>query len=331
MLTNRQKVLLAGAGSALLHAVLLLGVGLIVALRPPEPLPVAPPAPLHLEIVKSEPELSMPPAPTPEHRVVDNSMMEEAEHPPTDSRIEGDKNTVAASEVPGTGDQPLPDPEGPRRTRTTPSTPAAAGSRRHRPPSRPPPSRRPARRRRPRRNAHWCRTTATSPRRPWSATIWRWSTPNHPPRRKRSTPTTLRSVPPRRHRPCPSGAPSRLPPTIRWKSRPPAAATSRSMGRPAWTPWPRRSDATGKPCSTRSGASGRDEVQARSDIASLGAIKVHFAIDRTGHIHTLHGSSRTLPTPPWSPSRSTRSPGRRSRPSRPRSLNRWMARCCNWT
>ena len=31
-----------------------------------------------------------------------------------------------------------------------------------------------------------------------------------------------------------------------------------------------------------------DEVEARSDMASLGAIKVHFALDRTGHIHTLH-------------------------------------------
>ena len=286
MLTNRQKVLVAGAGSALLHAVLLVGVGLIVALRPPETPPAAPPAPLHLEIVKSEPELSMPPAPAPEHRVVDNSMMKDAEHPRTDSRLEGDKTTVAASEVPGTGDEPLPTQKGrvAPNYAFNPAPPAPAEP----PPAEPPPAEPPP-------------STPPPP------------APQRPLAQDHSddpAPTLVRndlalvdaqpSPPPEEVNP--------YDPSFRSTAPPPPVPVRRSKPASAYHPLEEQTASSGS--ITIHGASSvdavatpfgryrkavtdsirsiwRDEVEARSDIASLGAIKVHFALDRTGHIHML--------------------------------------------
>ena len=279
MLTNRQKVLVAGAGSALLHAVLLLGVGLIVALRPPEPLPVPPPAPLHLEIVKSEPEVPVPPAPTPEHRVVDNSLMKEAEQPPADTRLEGDKNTVAASEAPGTGDQPLPTQKGRAAPNYAfnpePPTPAA-------PPADPPPP-----------------SAAPPPRRP----LVQDHSDDPAPTMAHNDLALVDSAP----TPPPEEV-NPYDPSFRSTAPPPPVPVRRSKPASAYHPLEEQTASSGN--ITIRGVSsvdavatpfGRyqkamlnsirgiwmDEVEARSDIASYGAIKVHFAIDRTGHIHTV--------------------------------------------
>ena len=286
MLTNRKKLLLAGAGSALLHAVVLLGTAVVIARLPPAVPPAPTPAPLHLEIVKSEPAVPVQAAPTPEHRVVDTEDMKQAEHPPADPRFQGDKDTAAASEGPPTGDKPLPTQKGRvspgyafNTTLPAPASPSPAAE----PPAAPPP-------------------TAPPPPAP-SRSLVRDLTDDPAPTLVRNDLAMLDSPPAA----TPPEEANPYDPSFRSTSPEPPQPVRRPTPASAYHPLEEQTASSGN-ITTRGASSvaavatpfGRyqkavlnsirgvwtDEVAARSDMASLGAIKVHFAIDRSGHVHT---------------------------------------------
>jgi hypothetical protein len=281
MLTKRKKVFLAGAGSALLHVVLGLGLAALVSMQPAAPVPAAP-EPIHVEIVDSVPVPAAEQSPTPEHKVVDTSDLKEVATPVKDAPFEGDRNTAAASEQPGTGDKPLPTQQG----RAAPSyafNPAPPVERAAATPSDQPP---------------------TEPAPP-------------PPTRlataepaKRPAPTFVRNDLSMIDA-APASADSTADvnpydPSFRSTAPPPPVPVRRDQPSSAYHPLEERTASSGS--ITTHGASsvaavatpfGRyqkamldsiravwtQEIEARSDMASLGTIKVHFAVDRTGHVH----------------------------------------------
>ena len=282
MLTNRKKLLVAGAGSLLLHAVALLGAAVVIALQPPA---APPPKPLHLEIVKSEPAVSALAAPTPEHRVVDTEDMRQAEHPAADALFQGDKDTAAASEGPASGDKPLPTQQG----RVAPSyafnttVPAPAAS---------PPA------------AESAAPPPTSPPPPApSRSLVRDLSADAMPTLVHNDLSMLDSAP----AVTPPEEVNPYDPSFRSTAPEPPTPARRPTSASAYHPLEEQTASSGN-ITTRGASSvaalatpfGRyqkavlnsirgvwtEEVAARSDMASLGAIKVHFAIDRSGHVHT---------------------------------------------
>ena len=110
MSKQRNKVLLAVAGSVGLHVLLLLGCALLVqwlprskaaASHPSEPLKVT----LEEETPTPPPEV---PAAPPRPHFLDAGNLAEVSTPPPDARFQSAKNTADASELPATGDKPLP-------------------------------------------------------------------------------------------------------------------------------------------------------------------------------------------------------------------------------
>ena len=280
MLTNRKKLLLAGAGSAFLHLVLLLGVAIIAAHQPSEPPPPPPPEPIHLEIVKSPPVLPEQATPTPERRVVDTSGMKSAERPPSNAKIEGDKNTTAASEEPPSGDQPLPTQKG----RVAPAYAFDTA-----PPALPMP---------PADNA----PTALPPPAATRVQV-RDNSENPAPTLVRNDLTMIDAEPaapqPEEDNP--------YDPAFRSTAPPPPLPVKRPTETSAYRPMAERTASNGN-ITTRGASSveavttpyGRyrkavldsiravwtQQIQARRDLASLGTIRFHFAIDRSGHVHS---------------------------------------------
>ena len=286
MLTDRKKLLVAGTGSVLLHAVVLLAAAVVVAFQPPAA-PPAPPQALHLEIVKSAPPVPALAAPTPEHRVVDTENMKQAEHPPTDALFQGDKDTAAASNGPATGDKPLPTLQGRvapvyafNTARPAPAAPPPAEAE---PPAAQPP-------------------TAPPPRAPSRSLV-----------RDLAADALPMLVQP--DLAAPDASPAATPPEEvnpydpSFRSTAPEPPTPARHPKPAsaYHPLEEQTASSGN-ITTRGEASvaaaatpfGRyqkavlnsirgvwtEEVSAHSDIATLGAIKVHFAVDRSGHVHT---------------------------------------------
>lgn len=115
-MSKREKVLLAVLGSVVAHVLILLLLALAAQL-PPAKAAVARAEPLRVQVVDEEPAPDPPelvtsfaqPTPPPYIQTLDR---QQSDRPPEDPAFQSDKDTRAASELPATGDAPMPSQEG---------------------------------------------------------------------------------------------------------------------------------------------------------------------------------------------------------------------------
>ena len=115
MWDNRKQVFLAAGGSVALHVLFLLLWAFAVYFLPKPKLPTPPAPAIHLQLVKAAPTpppLLIPEAtPTPTPNMVpfiDTSSRPPSATPPANPRFESNQDTEAASRLPAKGDKPLP-------------------------------------------------------------------------------------------------------------------------------------------------------------------------------------------------------------------------------
>ncbi len=110
-MSDRKKIIYAIVGSLILHVIIILGVGKVIALWPDVSAPVQKPD-------ETPPELTVLDEPPPDEpksqqrqylRTNDDQKTDKA---PDNAAFESDKDTAAASEKPATGTQPVPTQEG---------------------------------------------------------------------------------------------------------------------------------------------------------------------------------------------------------------------------
>ena len=120
MVGNDKQVFMAVSGSVLLHLLFLLIWASAIQWLP-SPKKATPPPPIHLQIVKTEetptptptPLVEATPTPLPEmHPFIDTADRPSSTPLPKVSALESSQDTEAASELPATGDQPLPTQKG---------------------------------------------------------------------------------------------------------------------------------------------------------------------------------------------------------------------------
>ena len=129
---ERKRVAVAMAGSMALHALIILLIAFALGLKSSAPLVPVEEMPVELTLIA-------PPEP-PKPSYVATSSSQEAAKPPSRADFESDKNTAAASELPASGDAPLPSQNGEEipalalenkeytaGPQARPSTPSAAG------------------------------------------------------------------------------------------------------------------------------------------------------------------------------------------------------------
>ncbi len=111
--STKVKILVAVLGSLLLHGILLLVLGWVVPHWPHAKLPHGTPPPIHLTFTQS-PKAPAPAAPATGNRPEYMRTLDEqkADHAPDQPNFISDKDTLAASELPATGDKPLPSQDG---------------------------------------------------------------------------------------------------------------------------------------------------------------------------------------------------------------------------
>lgn len=291
--TNRQKVLAAGLGSALIHAVLLLGAGLAVALNPPgSPAPAPTPEPMHIEMVPSEPPPPVvPPAVQPMTNVVDNESLPEAQRRPDKALFQGERDSVAASEEGPHGDKPLPATRGRQAPlyAFNPEPPVAAPAPNDAPPTpspqkvtqpEPPAPKPPAE----------SRPEPLLVRNSLGELAMQEATPTPPPSEEINPfdPSFRSTAPPL---PVPAKAVENRP-----RSLPPQAETSGSINN--------RGAASVDAVATPFGRYHKQVIssirvvwnrliESRGDLPSYGSVKIHFAVDRFGHVHAPNIVSNT--------------------------------------
>lgn len=103
---ERQKTFRAVVISVLIHVLLALLIGALIAFRPELPKPAVEEAPMELTIIEP------PPAEPPKPSYVDTSTSTETDKPTENAPFESDRNTVAASQMPAKGAAPIPTQEG---------------------------------------------------------------------------------------------------------------------------------------------------------------------------------------------------------------------------
>lgn len=115
-MSKREKVLLAVLGSVIAHVLILLLLALAVELRPATAA-IVKEEPLKVQMVEEEPTPEPPemvtaleqPTPPPYIPTLDR---QQSDHPPEKPVFQSDKDTQAASELPATGNAPMPSQEG---------------------------------------------------------------------------------------------------------------------------------------------------------------------------------------------------------------------------
>lgn len=94
--------------SVVIHVVVILLFAIVLANRPSEPVPVAPPEPVELTLMPAPPlEATPPPDP-----YIATTEAQRSEKPPEEKLFESDKDTLAASEKPPENTLPVPSQEG---------------------------------------------------------------------------------------------------------------------------------------------------------------------------------------------------------------------------
>lgn len=318
MLSKRKQVYLAVAGSVGIHLAVLFAWALSVQWFPTVQAATSQvPDPVQVEVVEQKPDVpptpspeSAAPTPTPALLFKDTDDLTEAARAPKEAVFQSDRNAEAASELPATGDQPLPTQKGKQVPRfafdTQPYTPGddggAAGQ--NVPENMPPPP---------------VRETAPPPPRPVS-------TPRDastPPPASAATPAasvadprdlamvTPQSIPsaPIEAEPNPYD-PSFRPPTT--MTEPPRPTPVPRRG--GYRPQQERTEFAGgiSQVGTSSVASEatpkgrymglvirtidhrwRQFYDARADLVALGSVRVHFTVDRDGKIRSSQVVSNT--------------------------------------
>ena len=105
---ERKKTAFALGLSALLHFLLILAAAILLGLRPPV---APPPAPEETPVEITFVDAPMPKAKT-TPQYIETSDAQRSEKPPESPAFESDKDTLAASSLPATGDAPLPTTDG---------------------------------------------------------------------------------------------------------------------------------------------------------------------------------------------------------------------------
>src|SRR5277367_2899255 len=106
-MSDRNKIILAIVGSLVLHVIIILGLGKVIALWPVDSVAVQKPD-------ESPPELTVLDEPAPDEPKQEQRQYlrtnddQKTDKKPDNAEFESDKDTAAASEKPGTGTQPLP-------------------------------------------------------------------------------------------------------------------------------------------------------------------------------------------------------------------------------
>ena len=306
MLSKRKQVYLAVAGSVAIHLAVLFAWALSVQWFPKaEAAPSQPPEEIKLQVVEEKPEVPpqsepTPTPPKPKLVFADTDELPEASQAPKDSAFQSARNTEAASELPASGDKPLPTQKGKQVPRfafdTHPFTPGdegrAAGQ--NVPENMPPPL--PA--------------TAPPPPRPVATPPPVQATPTPAPTTAADprdlamvTPTSIPSTPA-------DAEPNPYDPSF----RPPSTMTEPPRPTPVprrggYRPLAERTDANGSigkngvsSVSSEGSPAGRyiasvkqaidrryrQYVDARADMITLGLVKIHFTVDRDGKVCTSH-------------------------------------------
>ena len=119
MLAKRKQVYLAVAGSVGIHLVVLFAWALTVQWFPGAQASSShPPDQINLQVVEEKPDVPpprpepIPPPPKPKFVFQDTADLPEASQAPKDAAFQSAQNTEAASELPVSGDQPLPTQKG---------------------------------------------------------------------------------------------------------------------------------------------------------------------------------------------------------------------------
>jgi hypothetical protein len=108
-MSDRNKIILAVAGSLVLHIIIILAVSKVIAfgrdVSPPPKEEQAPPELTMLDTAPPEPEKQ-------ERQYLRTNDDQKTDKKPADSMFESDKDTAAASEKPAEGNAPVPTQEG---------------------------------------------------------------------------------------------------------------------------------------------------------------------------------------------------------------------------